>query len=74
MLSFASALAVSAFVMVGFASISQVLEELYDVHLLVVNLCIMIFLIGFVPMNFVSNLLFKNSKPCTSWSLPQLRR
>ena len=62
MLSFTTALAGSAFIMVGFAPISQVLAEIYEVHLLVVNLCVMIFLIGFVPMNFVSIWLYKRFK------------
>ena len=43
----------SGFAMVGFASVSPIIIEVYDTSPLVVNACFLVFLASFVPMNFV---------------------
>ena len=54
MASFGSALMSTGFSMVGFSPIASVLVPIFDASPLVVNLCVLVYLIMFVPMNFIS--------------------
>ena len=40
--------------MVGFSTIAQVLVEIFNAQSIVVNLCVLLFMIMFIPMNFIS--------------------
>ena len=51
--SFSFGLAASGFCMVGFSAVSQIIAEVYDTTEFMLSLCVLVFLIMYVPSNFV---------------------
>lgn len=51
--SFSLSLIASGFAMVGFASVSTIIADIYDTGAITLTLTTLIFLVEFVPMNFV---------------------
>ncbi len=44
----------SAFAMMNFSSVSKIIAETYDVDDLLINICVICFLISFIFFNFLS--------------------
>lgn len=53
MIAFAGNLISSGFCMVGFSSIAALICAIFDTPTLVPTLCVLLYLIAFIPMNFV---------------------
>lgn len=50
---FATSLIASGFCMVGFSPVGAVLAEIYEAPAILVNLCVLLYLIAFLPANFI---------------------